>query len=135
MHIRPLNQAETSKRKRILLVIAGIVFIYTGFLVTKYYGYVIGLLLIASATFYKETIVDECGIEMSYRALIMRYSERWDYSDISNIHYKDESNGRRGLYFTKGPMSKQLLFDKSEAQAIIAKAHMANPRMHIGPAE
>lgn len=133
MEIRPINQTALSRTRRIMLLLAGVVFIYTGFLVSKWYGYLIGILLIASASFSKITIVDQGGVEMKYRAISMNYTERWDFVDISSIHYKDEDKDLRGLHLTKGPMSKQLLFSKKDADTIMAKAHIINPEILIGP--
>lgn len=133
MPILPLNQTVVSTSKRILLVLVALLFAYSSYLTKTIYGYAIGLLVLASASFYKQTIVTDSGIEMHYRAFFLNYSEHWKFQDISSIHYETFKNGQQMLHFAKGPMSKQLLFEKTEAKQVLARAKLVNPKLFVKP--
>lgn len=135
MEIKPHNQSTTTPRKRIILVIAAGVFLYSGYVTESIYGYLIGVLFLATAGFSKVTTVNDLGIRMDYIAFMMKYSERWDFADISTLHHEKLRNDKQALHFAKGPMSKQLIFTPEEARQIIAKAQATNPKTYIGPVD
>lgn len=135
MEIKPHNQSTTTMRKRIILGLAALVFVYSGYVTKSIYGYLIGVLFLATASFTKVTTVNEKGIRMDYTAFMMKYSERWDFADISTLHHEKLPNAKQALHFAKGPMSKQLIFTPEEARQIMAKAHIANPKMYVGPVD
>lgn len=117
---------------KVVSIIFGLILIAFGFIASYPFGYVLGLLLIWASFFRKYTIVTEEAITINYDAKVFKYKELWKYSEITNIHKENVADlNYMILHFTKGAMSKRLVFKKEDALKIVETATRINPDIHV----
>jgi len=130
-----MNDRKRKPFVKVIAVIFGVILLTAGFLLGSAFGVAGGLLLIWSAFFIKYTIVNEEGIIVHYDAKLFRYHEQWRFDEISHIHreaIKDPDYSI--LHFTKGVMSKRLVFEKNDAHKVIEIALKNNKTIHFDEA-
>lgn len=125
-----LNDRERKASTRIASIVFGIVLVIMGLILMSPIGFVLGPLLLWSAFFEKFTIVNEKGITVNYDARLFTYKEEWPFKDVSNLHLEKVKDPNYSvLHFTKGSMSKRLVFQTDDAKGIIDLALEANPKI------
>lgn len=134
-NIKIMNDRKRPPFIKVIAVIFGMILLTVGLLIGSVFGVVAGPLLIWSAFFIKYTIVNEEGIIVHYDAKLFRYQEQWRFDEISSIHReKIKDPNYSVLHFTKGVMSKRLVFEKNDAQKVIEIALKNNKTIHFDEA-
>lgn len=127
-----MNDRKKKPFIKSITVIFGAVLFIAGLLLGSVFGIAAGPILIWAAFFVKYTIVNEEGIIVHYDAKIFRYQEEWRFDEITNIHREAVKSGDYSvLHFTKGTMSKRLVFEKKDAQKVIDFALETNKNIHF----
>lgn len=125
-----LNDRKRKPATRFVSIIFGIVIIMMGIFLPSPIGLVLGPLLIWSAFFEKYTIVTAEGIMVHYNARLFKYKEEWLFKDVTNLHLeKVRDPDYAVLHFTKGSLSKRLVFQAGDAEDIIDLALAANDKI------
>jgi len=134
--IKIMNDRKRKPFVKVLAVIFSVVLITVGIVLGSLFGIVGGLILLWSAFFVKYTVVNEEGIVVHYDAKLFRYHEHWRFDEISNIHRETIKDPAYSiLHFTKGVMSKRLVFEKGDAQKVIEYALKRNQKIHFDEAK
>lgn len=129
-----LNDRKRKPFMKAVAVIFGIALIAAGIVLGSALGPIAGLLLIWSAFFMKYTTVNAEGITVHYDAKLFRYQEHWRFSEISNIHREARGPDYSALHFTKGALSKRLIFTKDDAEKVIEIAMNHNHKIYFDEA-
>lgn len=117
---------------KVVSIIFGLILIVFGFIASYPYGYVFGLLLIWASFFRKYTSVTDEALTINYDAKLFKYKELWKFSEITNIHKENVADPNYLiLHFTKGAMSKRLVFKKVDALKIVETATHINRNIHV----
>lgn len=128
----PLNQKTKKKWKGICIGAIGLIIFCLGVYSLTIYGIIGGLLILLSNLLYKTTLVNESGIVMTYDAKFYRYVDSWDFSNIEYIHREASTTGEQTmLHFTKGAISKKLVFPSKEVEEIITLAKNKNKNIFV----
>lgn len=130
-----MNDRKRKPLTRIIAVIFGIFLIIVGIFLESIYGILVGPILIWSSFFIKYTIVNEYGIVVNYDARIFKYKEEWLFDEITNLHRETVKDPNYSiLHFTKGAMSKRLVFTQEDAKKIINIALKKNEKIYFNEA-
>lgn len=126
------------KKGPVLIVITalfGIFLIAAGIVTGTFLGVGIGVIIIWAAFFQKSTVVNEEGIVIHYNARVFQYKEEWPFHEITNLHQETVRDpGYLVLHFTKGSMSKRLVFNRQEALKIVDIALEKNANIYFDEA-
>ena len=132
----PLNQKKKSKWRKVFVAIVGATVFGLGVYTPTVYGVIVGLFIMASALISKTARVNKDGISMDYDVKFYRYTDVWDFDRIEYIHREFGTiQGQVMLHFTKGAMSKKLLFLSEEAEEIIVLARKKNKDIFVDTAK
>lgn len=127
-----LNDRKHRKSTKLISAFMGVLMIGLGIYITSVYGIVSGILLLFAGMVRKITVINEEGVLITYDARIYKYHELWAFLDIKELHVESRSdNTKKALHFTKGAMSKILVFDTFDADKVIKRTLEKNPNIHI----
>lgn len=130
-----LNDRKRKPYTKVISVIFGVLLILLGILIDSIFGFIAGPLLIWSAFFVKYTVVNEEGIAVNYNAKLFNYKEEWLFNDITNLHREKVKDPEyAALHFTKGAMSKRLIFTSKDSDIIINLALRKNDKIYFDEA-
>lgn len=115
-----------------IAIIFGCFLIVVGIFTSSIFGIVFGPIIIWSSLFMKYTTVNEEGINVNYDARVFKYKEEWLFDEVTNIHRELTKDPQYTmLHFTKGSMSKRLVFTSQDAQGIIDLARERNSSIYF----
>lgn len=135
MDYEPLNQRSRQAWKRTAIGTVGLFLICMGLHSLSIYGSIGGLLIACSALLKKEMMVCESGLSMTYDVVFYRYREDWKFCEIDCIHKEYARDGDRVmLHFSKGVMTRKLLFSRESAEEIIRMAKQKNSKIYVDTA-
>jgi hypothetical protein len=130
-----MNDRKRKPFSKGVAILFGVLLIGVGIYTGSIFGIVFGPIIIWASLFIKYTIVNEEGIVVHYDAKIFKYKEEWPFDKVSNIHREATKDLEYSmLHFTKGAMSKRLVFTSQDAQAIIDLAKERNSNIHFDEA-
>ncbi len=134
-NIYTLNERKNKKSTRLIAIIMGVIMLGLGIYITSIYGIICGTLILTTGFFRKTTFVNEEGIFITYDARIYKYHELWSFTDITEVHMENGyDSSKKRLHFTKGSMSKMLVFNSLDANKVIDIAIKQNPKIHLDEA-
>lgn len=127
-----LNDRIRKPSTKVIAVIFGIFLIVAGVFLDSIFGIIVGPIIIWSSFFAKYTIVNTEGITVNYDARMFKYKEEWRFDEVTNLHRETlKDPNYSSLHFTKGAMSKRLVFSKGDAQKIIDMAINRNEKIYF----
>ena len=137
MYYRALEKKETLKSTKLVGVFLGAGSIVFGIIGGYLPGIPVGILILIALLFKKEVYADEQGIWTYYLMPGFSHTETWLFEEIKYIHkeYSFKRPEAAALHFTKGAMSKVVLFRREDAPAIVEMALEANPEIYYDEVE
>lgn len=95
-------------------------------------GAIMGLIIIWALLLKKCTVINSEGIIVNYDARVFKYSEKWAFYEVTNIHRECVKDSNFSiLHFTKGCMSKRLIFTSEDACKVIEFARAKNSKIYF----
>ena len=127
-----MNDRKRKPFTKVIAILFGIFLIVAGILINSFFGIIVGPLLIWASLFVKYTTVNAEGIIVNYDARIFKYKDEWLFDDVTNLHREQAKDPQYSiLHFTKGAMSRRLVFTSQDAQVIIGLAEKKNSKIHF----
>ncbi len=133
MKYKSVEFKKTYKHISLISILFGIGLILLGIHIKSGYPIIVGFVILITSRFSKETYVNEIGVISNYSfSKIINKQDIWKFSDIKEIYYENSKNNLYTIiYFTKGDMSKKLLFHKEDREPILKYATKQNPNIMI----
>lgn len=126
-----LEKNQTMRSTKQISALFGVGLIFLGIFRRYPYGLLAGAVLLALGLFKKEVYANETGIVSKFHLLKFEHEDVWRFDEMQYIH--EEHDYRRpeasALHFTRGVMSKMVLFRIEDCFAIVEMAKEANPEI------
>lgn len=130
--IKAYDDRAMKKSTRVVAVVAGIGLIVFQFTFEVNYSALIGLILLLTVIFQKETYATEEGISMEYDFIVYKHVIFWSYDDITDIHIEYvKDTGYQVLHYLRDVMSRRLVFRRDEIEEVLAMALNKNSHIHV----
>ena len=124
-----LEKNQTMKSTKQISAVFGVGLILLGIFKRYLYGLLAGAVMLAVSLYKKEVYADETGLVTGFHLLKFAHEDIWRFDEMQYIHM--ERDIRRpeaaALHFTRGVMSKMVLFRREDCRAIVEMAQEANP--------
>ena len=129
MIYRALEKNQTLKSTKQISAVFGVGLILLGVFKRYPYGLLAGAVFLIVSIFKKEVYVDETGLVTSFHILMFAHEDVWRFDEMQYIHREPDLRRPDAavLHFTRGVMSKPILFRNEDCRAIVEMAKAANP--------
>lgn len=126
------SKAPTAVTKTIGLFMGAVLIVF-GVVRPQYYAIIIGVILMLALCMEKKIAINEEGLVVSYRILLINKKDVWPMDEIEEIHKEMSPDGKEmALHVMRGIMSKRLIYPMSSYQEVIDFVLEINPNVHVG---
>ena len=131
----PIDQKALSPASRKVMGLLGLFGLAYGIYALNYMWIITCLLLALVSVFGKQIAVTSAGICITYRIAFYTRVDQWPMAEIEYLHReRGKAPGQVMLHFTRGAMSRRLLFSESDGEKVMALAKRVNPNIYMDEA-
>ena len=127
----PIEVKRLAPFSRKMIFIFGVAGLAYGIYARNYMWIISTFMMILVSVYNKNITVNESGIQFFYRIAFYTRIDYWPMAEIEYLHRERVKKALVMLHFTRGAMSRRLLFSESDSEKVVALVKRINPNVYI----